>query len=178
MHGRSGRSFSSQNGLVFFSHGNGSPSESDARYPATFVLWLDRRCRTRITNRRPFKTMKTIPVGFKSEGRNPKAERNPKPEARNRAYATEVSPSGMNQIRISGADCKAHETDDGTTIFLPLFHRMEERDGERRRVFTWISPLLTPLPTPASRGEEGSKLRERERPDVAARTLELERLSK
>src|SRR6266704_5188648 len=45
--------------------------------------------------------MNATPVQFKSENRNPKAERNPKPEARNRAYATEVSPSGMNQIRIS-----------------------------------------------------------------------------
>ena len=33
---------------------------------------------------------------------------------------------------------------------------MEERDGERRNVFIGISPLLGPLPTPTSRGEEES----------------------
>ncbi len=39
---------------------------------------------------------------------------------------------------------------------LPLLHRMEERAGERRRVSTGNSPLLNPLPTRSSRGEEGA----------------------
>jgi hypothetical protein len=36
---------------------------------------------------------------------------------------------------------------------LPLLHRMEERAGERRELCE-DAPLLDPLPTPASRGEE------------------------
>src|SRR5947199_10283994 len=71
---RDGRSFSSQNGLVFFSHGNGSPSESDVLYPSTFVLWFDRRCRTLTTKHRPFKTIGTSHARLKPYGRNPKPD--------------------------------------------------------------------------------------------------------
>jgi hypothetical protein len=39
------RGFSSQNELILFPHGNGSPSESDLLRPATFVLWPDQLCR-------------------------------------------------------------------------------------------------------------------------------------
>jgi hypothetical protein len=39
-------------------------------------------------------------------------------------------------------------------IFLPLLCEVEERDGERRRVFIENTPLLDPLPTRSSWGEE------------------------
>src|SRR5712692_6421603 len=38
--------------------------------------------------------------------------------------------------------------------FLPLLHRMEERVG-RGGAFLLVSPLLGPLPTRSSRGEDG-----------------------
>jgi hypothetical protein len=40
------------------------------------------------------------------------------------------------------------------TVFLPLLCEVEERGGERRRVFIRNSPLLNPLPTRSSWGEE------------------------
>ena len=39
-------------------------------------------------------------------------------------------------------------------ILLPLLHEMEERAGARRCVLIENSPLLNPLPTRSSRGEE------------------------
>src|SRR5258706_647236 len=41
--------------------------------------------------------------------------------------------------------------------FFPLLYPMEERAGERRSVLIgkWAAPLLGPLPTRSSRGEEG-----------------------
>jgi hypothetical protein len=39
-------------------------------------------------------------------------------------------------------------------IFLPLLREVEERDGERRCVFIENTPLLDPLPTRFSWGEE------------------------
>jgi hypothetical protein len=41
-------------------------------------------------------------------------------------------------------------------IFHPRLREVEERAGERRRVFIGNSPLLNPLPTRSSRGEEES----------------------
>src|SRR6266567_6611218 len=53
--------------------------------------------------------------------------------------------------------------------FLPLLHLMEERAGERRCVLL-VSPLLGPLPTRSSRGEDGEL-------DAAPSTPELRAFS-
>jgi uncharacterized protein (TIGR02246 family) len=70
----------------------------------------------------------------------------------------QFTPAGTNvssvrlkpKASITSGNCKAF----APPLLLPLLHPMEERAGERRRVFIGNSPLLNPLPTRSSRGEE------------------------
>ena len=101
--------------------------------------------------------MRTIPARFKSEGRNPKAEGIQKSEPRNPADATDASPSGMNQIRISAF-----------ALGLILIASPARAADTQRTYENKLTPLKHPKPLLADHPEWVEPIRETNRWEAPA----------
>ncbi|PYI82308.1 MAG: hypothetical protein DME26_18170, partial [Verrucomicrobia bacterium] len=118
--------------------------------------------------------MRTISVRFKSEGRNPKAERIPKPDAQNPADATDASPSGMNQIRPSAfglfSDFGFRISDFALGIALAglLIASPARAAGASRTYENKLTPLKRPKPLLADHPEWVEPIRETNRWEAPA----------